>query len=55
MVWIHGGGNLGGAGLEDAFDGNTLAKHTSKIKYVFGNLQPENHYDDIDIIISKQL
>lgn len=25
MVWIHGGGNLGGAGSEDAFDGATLA------------------------------
>ena len=21
MVWIHGGGNLGGAGAEDALDG----------------------------------
>ncbi|PTK58454.1 para-nitrobenzyl esterase [Staphylococcus nepalensis] len=26
MVWIHGGGNLGGAGSEDAFDGAELAK-----------------------------
>lgn len=26
MVWIHGGGNLGGAGSEDAFDGTELAK-----------------------------
>jgi para-nitrobenzyl esterase len=26
MVWIHGGGNLGGAGSEDAFDGAALAK-----------------------------
>jgi para-nitrobenzyl esterase len=25
MVWIHGGGNLGGAGSEDAFDGAALA------------------------------
>ncbi len=25
MVWIHGGGNLGGAGSEDAFDGTRLA------------------------------
>jgi para-nitrobenzyl esterase len=25
MVWIHGGGNLGGAGCEDAFDGSWLA------------------------------
>lgn len=25
MVWIHGGGNLGGAGSEDAFDGARLA------------------------------
>ena len=25
MVWIHGGGNLGGAGSEDAFDGSRLA------------------------------
>jgi para-nitrobenzyl esterase len=25
MVWIHGGGNLGGAGSEDAFDGSHLA------------------------------
>jgi para-nitrobenzyl esterase len=25
MVWIHGGGNLGGAGSEDAFDGTSLA------------------------------
>jgi para-nitrobenzyl esterase len=25
MVWIHGGGNLGGAGSEDAFDGTQLA------------------------------
>ena len=24
MVWIHGGGNLGGAGSEDAFDGAAL-------------------------------
>ncbi len=27
MVWIHGGGNLGGAGSEDAFDGTGLAAH----------------------------
>ncbi|MFM2100282.1 MAG: hypothetical protein RLZZ366_1821 [Pseudomonadota bacterium] len=27
MVWIHGGGNLGGAGSEDAFDGASLAAH----------------------------
>jgi para-nitrobenzyl esterase len=27
MVWIHGGGNLGGAGSEDAFDGRALALH----------------------------
>jgi para-nitrobenzyl esterase len=26
MVWIHGGGNLGGAGSEDAFDGARLAQ-----------------------------
>ena len=26
MVWIHGGGNLGGAGSEDATDGTALAK-----------------------------
>lgn len=26
MVWIHGGGNLGGAGSEDAFDGTEMAK-----------------------------
>ena len=26
MVWIHGGGNLGGAGSEDAFDGTNLAR-----------------------------
>jgi len=26
MVWIHGGGNLGGAGSEDAFDGAHLAR-----------------------------
>jgi para-nitrobenzyl esterase len=26
MVWIHGGGNLGGAGSEDAFDGTSLAR-----------------------------
>jgi para-nitrobenzyl esterase len=26
MVWIHGGGNLGGAGSEDAFDGASLAR-----------------------------
>lgn len=26
MVWIHGGGNLGGAGSEDAFDGAALAR-----------------------------
>lgn len=32
-----------------------LAQHTSEIKYVFGNLQPEEHYDDRDRIISKQL
>jgi para-nitrobenzyl esterase len=25
MVWIHGGGNLGGAGSEDCFDGSRLA------------------------------
>jgi para-nitrobenzyl esterase len=25
MVWIHGGGNLGGAGSEDAYDGSRLA------------------------------
>jgi len=25
MVWLHGGGNLGGAGSEDAFDGRVLA------------------------------
>jgi para-nitrobenzyl esterase len=25
MVWIHGGGNLGGGGCEDAFDGSSLA------------------------------
>jgi len=25
MVWIHGGGNLGGAGSEEAFDGTRLA------------------------------
>jgi para-nitrobenzyl esterase len=27
MVWIHGGGNLAGAGSEDAFDGAQLATH----------------------------
>ena len=27
MVWIHGGGNLGGAGCEDAYDGSVLASH----------------------------
>ncbi|CDR67658.1 carboxylesterase/lipase family protein [Staphylococcus schweitzeri] len=27
MVWIHGGGNLGGAGSEDAFDGEKLAQN----------------------------
>lgn len=27
MVWIHGGGNLGGAGSEDAFDGEELAQN----------------------------
>jgi para-nitrobenzyl esterase len=26
MLWIHGGGNLGGAGSEDAYDGASLAK-----------------------------
>jgi para-nitrobenzyl esterase len=26
MLWIHGGGNLGGAGSEDAFDGSSLAR-----------------------------
>lgn len=26
MVWLHGGGNLGGAGSEDAFDGRALAE-----------------------------
>lgn len=26
LVWIHGGGNLGGAGSEDAFDGAFLAR-----------------------------
>ena len=26
MVWIHGGGNLGGAGSEDACDGTNLAR-----------------------------
>ena len=26
MVWIHGGGNLGGAGSEDAFDGTRFAE-----------------------------
>lgn len=26
MVWIHGGGNLGGAGSEDAYDGARLAR-----------------------------
>jgi para-nitrobenzyl esterase len=26
MIWIHGGGNLGGAGSEDAFDGTQLAQ-----------------------------
>jgi para-nitrobenzyl esterase len=26
MVWIHGGGNLGGAGSEDAYDGTRLAR-----------------------------
>jgi para-nitrobenzyl esterase len=26
MVWIHGGGNLGGAGSEDAYDGTHLAE-----------------------------
>src|SRR5258705_11174915 len=26
MVWIHGGGNLGGAGSEDAYDGTSLAR-----------------------------
>ncbi|MDX6379140.1 MAG: para-nitrobenzyl esterase [Rubrobacteraceae bacterium] len=26
MVWIHGGGNLSGAGSEDAFDGTQLAR-----------------------------
>ena len=25
MVWIHGGGNLGGGGCEDAYDGSSLA------------------------------
>ena len=25
MMWIHGGGNLGGAGSEDAFDGSVIA------------------------------
>lgn len=25
MVWIHGGGNLGGSGSEDAYDGSRLA------------------------------
>jgi para-nitrobenzyl esterase len=27
MVWLHGGGDLGGAGSEDAFDGRHLAQH----------------------------
>lgn len=26
MVWIHGGGNLGGSGCEDAYDGASLAR-----------------------------
>jgi para-nitrobenzyl esterase len=26
MLWIHGGGNLGGAGSEDAYDGASLAR-----------------------------
>jgi para-nitrobenzyl esterase len=26
MVWVHGGGNLGGAGCEDAYDGAALAE-----------------------------
>ena len=27
MLWIHGGGNLGGAGSEDAYDGANFARH----------------------------
>ena len=26
MIWIHGGGNLGGAGTEDAYDGGRLSE-----------------------------
>jgi para-nitrobenzyl esterase len=61
MVWIHGGGNLGGAGSKDAFDGTQLAlygvltKHTAEIRYVFGNLDPVDHYDTIDAEISRAM
>jgi len=31
MVWIHGGGNLGGAGSEDAYDGTHLAERGATV------------------------
>ncbi len=31
LVWFHGGGNLGGAGSEEAFDGTTLAKQGATV------------------------
>lgn len=32
-----------------------LAKHTAEIRYVFGNLQPAEAYDDIDLSISHAM
>ncbi|MBE5673277.1 carboxylesterase family protein [Staphylococcus sp. SS35] len=34
---------------------NELAKHTSEIKYIFGNLTPEEDYDEIDKEISYKM
>lgn len=31
LVWFHGGGNRGGAGSEDAFDGTALAKQGATV------------------------
>lgn len=34
---------------------NELAKHTTEIKYIFGNLTPEEDYDEIDKDISHKM
>ena len=34
---------------------NELAKHTSEIRYVFGNLAPADDYDTVDVAISQAM